>query len=58
MVRIYTDLEGPGSQTEIEKYIKEVMEEHTELLPNANTTFERMARAITKSVLNRLSITN
>lgn len=43
---------GPGSRPEIVDYVRTVIEQRT--TPNDDTTAERLARAITTSVLSRL----
>src|ERR1700749_172453 len=42
---------GPGSGAEIAAYVREVIEQRT--MPNDDTTAERLAEAITTSILHR-----
>ena len=54
MTRLVSDLDGPGSRESITEYIKTVLEQRTDV--HGDTDAEKLARAITTSVLARLGI--
>lgn len=51
-MKLIPDDSGPGSRDEIVRYVKDVLDERTDV--HEDTTSDRLARAITTSVLARL----